>query len=463
MAFKFCPECGFKLDREYKFCPECGYKLSGESSQKNVDFIQNNFVEDNFKSDKNLFEDLSIEDKGSSDGDFDFGGLESAFDTQIEKEKDEIDNYKMEMQKALVYCIRNKPEQAKAIYEKLIEKNPEDINAHIGMLRVASKNLTKFTDEAETQLVYLKRLFSDEQLFEAEPKIKEFYKIKQKFFIDLEEARILADKTAKFERARQKFASLLALDNSNRKFRVGFGVYPQSLKKEDVKIEFDERDKEYGYYVGSDGNFYEKFNDKYFMLERIYWYCSPNSCPTSLFSPRIILDYSPFGAYTYEKSELRKLMQKFAKTARLDTYAVSYQKYNCQSIANVDRPSGLKNNFKTYITFKNADSAFNDYAIPPRADEVVFLQEAYSDKPWFTDYALERYRVLEGDPTIETPTSLYWTRNNSRYSGICYGDIRKVEYQYHQAMMQRPVFPQCVPASVLGIRPTVKVSSTAYY
>ena len=30
MAFKFCPECGFKLDREYKFCPECGYKLSGK-------------------------------------------------------------------------------------------------------------------------------------------------------------------------------------------------------------------------------------------------------------------------------------------------------------------------------------------------------------------------------------------------------------------------------------------------
>ena len=28
MSFKFCPECGFKLDKEYKFCPECGYKLS---------------------------------------------------------------------------------------------------------------------------------------------------------------------------------------------------------------------------------------------------------------------------------------------------------------------------------------------------------------------------------------------------------------------------------------------------
>ena len=25
---KFCPECGFKLDREYKYCPECGFDLS---------------------------------------------------------------------------------------------------------------------------------------------------------------------------------------------------------------------------------------------------------------------------------------------------------------------------------------------------------------------------------------------------------------------------------------------------
>ncbi len=28
MSFKFCPECGFKFDKEYKFCPECGYKLT---------------------------------------------------------------------------------------------------------------------------------------------------------------------------------------------------------------------------------------------------------------------------------------------------------------------------------------------------------------------------------------------------------------------------------------------------
>ncbi len=33
MAFKFCPECGFKFDKEYKFCPECGFKLD-EKTEK---------------------------------------------------------------------------------------------------------------------------------------------------------------------------------------------------------------------------------------------------------------------------------------------------------------------------------------------------------------------------------------------------------------------------------------------
>ena len=28
MKFKFCPECGYKFDREYKFCPECGANLN---------------------------------------------------------------------------------------------------------------------------------------------------------------------------------------------------------------------------------------------------------------------------------------------------------------------------------------------------------------------------------------------------------------------------------------------------
>ena len=33
MSFKFCPECGYKLDGAYKFCPECGYRLEESAAQ----------------------------------------------------------------------------------------------------------------------------------------------------------------------------------------------------------------------------------------------------------------------------------------------------------------------------------------------------------------------------------------------------------------------------------------------
>jgi tetratricopeptide (TPR) repeat protein len=39
--FKFCPECGLKLEKEFKFCPECGVNLEGASQQ---DFVKEELV-----------------------------------------------------------------------------------------------------------------------------------------------------------------------------------------------------------------------------------------------------------------------------------------------------------------------------------------------------------------------------------------------------------------------------------
>ena len=35
--FKFCPECGIKLDKEFKFCPECGVNLGNLNQQNSFD------------------------------------------------------------------------------------------------------------------------------------------------------------------------------------------------------------------------------------------------------------------------------------------------------------------------------------------------------------------------------------------------------------------------------------------
>ena len=34
---KFCPECGYKLVREFKFCPECGFELEKIKNDKNAE------------------------------------------------------------------------------------------------------------------------------------------------------------------------------------------------------------------------------------------------------------------------------------------------------------------------------------------------------------------------------------------------------------------------------------------
>ena len=32
--FKHCPECGYKLEKDYKFCPECGCELKKIEQEK---------------------------------------------------------------------------------------------------------------------------------------------------------------------------------------------------------------------------------------------------------------------------------------------------------------------------------------------------------------------------------------------------------------------------------------------
>ncbi len=54
MAFKFCPECGFKFDKDYKFCPECGYKLDGAAEEKKPEPLFD-FSEDTAKYDDERF------------------------------------------------------------------------------------------------------------------------------------------------------------------------------------------------------------------------------------------------------------------------------------------------------------------------------------------------------------------------------------------------------------------------
>ena len=77
MKFKFCPECGYKFEKEYKFCPECGYKLSEDDDSHGFDCAAVDFVPDIFDNNK---EDFAADD-------LDLSGLEDAFGEQIEEKE----------------------------------------------------------------------------------------------------------------------------------------------------------------------------------------------------------------------------------------------------------------------------------------------------------------------------------------------------------------------------------------
>jgi len=51
---KFCPQCGYKLDKEFNFCPECGAKLSNKPPDKNKKNVKATLDKSNADASKNL-------------------------------------------------------------------------------------------------------------------------------------------------------------------------------------------------------------------------------------------------------------------------------------------------------------------------------------------------------------------------------------------------------------------------
>lgn len=180
MAFKFCPECGFKLEKESKFCPECGFKLIGESTP-----IQNG-----------LFGGESFLDEALFSDDVDFDELESAFEVQVEKQNDQEDIYQNKVKKANLMIINGKYAEAIKEYNKLIDEDVDRIEPYVGIIKAYSKNYTEdHNEEVEKNINFITTLFDLCQL----KKDKEFaaYYSRYKAFIDKREAARIAEELRK--------------------------------------------------------------------------------------------------------------------------------------------------------------------------------------------------------------------------------------------------------------------------
>lgn len=135
MSFKFCPECGFKFDREYKFCPECGFKLSeGEKkSEPLFDFSVDTakYADDSFGGfDKQLKEQKEATKKT--------GQLTSAELKEIETAKKLYfaEKYKEALPVLKKYAEKGNAE-AQFYYAGVLQFEFEDVKQAIYWLRMA--------------------------------------------------------------------------------------------------------------------------------------------------------------------------------------------------------------------------------------------------------------------------------------------------------------------------------------
>ena len=180
MKFKFCPECGYKLDGEYKFCPECGYKLSDTN---------NNEV----KKEEKIVEDFPVFEDS-----FDFD-LESAFDDQIKAKEKKEKKYADVHKKALNLILRGEYEDAIIEYDFIVDKDRFDMQAYIGLIRAKSQNYTVFEGEdLEEEINFLNETFPEKDI-KKDKLLVDYFNKRQQYFVD--EALKAKEKEAK---AKQK-------------------------------------------------------------------------------------------------------------------------------------------------------------------------------------------------------------------------------------------------------------------
>lgn len=135
MAYKFCPECGFKFDKVYKFCPECGFKLDGEVAPAPAASPA--------KSSGAMPKVLNTKTAANKADE----SLNFSFEEQLEGAEAKQEKYEKELKRAYVHCKRGMFDQASLIYEGLVNKKFNDINAYIGFLRISTVNFTKLEGE----------------------------------------------------------------------------------------------------------------------------------------------------------------------------------------------------------------------------------------------------------------------------------------------------------------------------
>ncbi|MBQ4270131.1 MAG: zinc-ribbon domain-containing protein, partial [Clostridia bacterium] len=190
-----CPNCGEEVDEKFKFCPYCASPIDGVKSAVSVG--------------KNTASTQPVTPQ--NDNLFNFGDMEADFDAQL-KAREEYDK---KITLARSYAIRERFDEARAIYDEVIEKDPMDMNGYIGLIRVETKNYTVFEGiNIDKAIRVAKQIASVEDLSGFDADFAAYEENRKEYFAQKEAARI-AEEERKAEEARKIHFKMIAAMNSH--------------------------------------------------------------------------------------------------------------------------------------------------------------------------------------------------------------------------------------------------------
>lgn len=179
MKFAFCPYCGYKLDNDFAFCPKCGKKLSIDGETETVKTTETTVNTPEQTDD--LFGG-ALGGSNANPSDFDFSSLKNMLDGEIDKKNASDKKHRL----IRVLCIRGKYDEATELCNELIESDPEDLAAYIGLVRVESKNYTILEGETIDDAIDVARQIGgrDSDLSDYDDDLAAYFKNREKLFAE---------------------------------------------------------------------------------------------------------------------------------------------------------------------------------------------------------------------------------------------------------------------------------------
>lgn len=130
MSFKFCPNCGYKLNGTFKFCPSCGFKLN----------VTNDGNNDSLNKRNKEVDEINID------------SLDKLFSNKIKDSENEKKELEDKIIKAKYYLAKGIYNESIILFKQLVKQDRYNYDYYIYLLTAYSKNFTDFSDESVEKL-----------------------------------------------------------------------------------------------------------------------------------------------------------------------------------------------------------------------------------------------------------------------------------------------------------------------